>query len=309
LNIERMNMEEPKRLLGVMRVPFLILAPACALVGVGTAAWTGATINALHLILALVGAITAHISVNVLNEYFDFESGLDMKTRRTPFSGGSGTLPENPEMARSALNLGLVAAAITALIGVYFLFNLRLALLPLGILGLVVILSYTKWITRYPLICLVAPGLGFGTFMVMGTDFVLSGSYTWTAFIASLVPFFLVNDLLLLNQLPDAEADETVGRRHLPIVSGKRTSSIVYDVFLLAAYLSIVVGVVLRLLPAASLLGLITLIIAIPLARGAYRYAEDMEQLMPFLAKNVLVNIATPILLAAGLLLDTWLRG
>jgi 1,4-dihydroxy-2-naphthoate octaprenyltransferase len=304
-----MNMEEPKRLLGVMRVPFLILAPACALVGVGTAAWTGATINILHLILALVGAITAHISVNVLNEYFDFKSGLDMKTRRTPFSGGSGTLPENPEMARSALNLGLLAAAVTALIGVYFLFVWGLALLPLGILGLVVILSYTKWITRNPLICLVAPGLGFGTFMVMGTDFVLSGSYTWTAFIASLVPFFLVNDLLLLNQLPDAEADETVGRRHLPIVAGKRNSSIVYVAFLLAAYLSIVVGVVLRLLPAASLLGLITLIIAVPLAIGAYRYAEDMEQLVPFLARNVLVNIATPLLLAVGLLLDTWLRG
>jgi 1,4-dihydroxy-2-naphthoate octaprenyltransferase len=304
-----MNMDDPKRLLGTMRVPFLILAPACALVGVGTAAWTGATINALHLLLALLGAITAHISVNVLNEYFDFTSGLDMKTRRTPFSGGSGTLPENPEMARSALNLGLGAAAITALIGVYFLFVWGLALLPLGVLGLVAILSYTKWITRNPLICLVAPGLGFGTFMVMGTDFVLSGSYTWAAFIASLVPFFLVNDLLLLNQLPDAEADETVGRRHLPIVAGKRTSSIVYVAFLLAAYLSIVVGVVLRLLPAASLLGLITLIIATPLAIGAYRYAEDMEQLMPFLARNVLVNIATPTLLAVGLLIAAWVGG
>jgi 1,4-dihydroxy-2-naphthoate octaprenyltransferase len=307
--MERTNMEDPKRLLGVMRLPFLILAPACALVGVGTAAWTGASINVLHLILALVGAITAHISVNVLNEYFDFKSGLDMKTRRTPFSGGSGTLPENPEMARSALNLGLIAAAITALIGVYFLYVWGLALLPLGILGLLVILSYTKWITKNPLVCLVAPGLGFGTFMVMGTDFVLSGSYTWTAFIASLVPFFLVNDLLLLNQLPDAEADETVGRRHLPIVAGKRTSSIVYVLFLVAAYLSIVVGVVLRLLPAASLLGLVTLIIAIPLAIGAYRYAEDMEQLMPFLARNVLVNIATPILLAVGLLVAAWVGG
>jgi 1,4-dihydroxy-2-naphthoate octaprenyltransferase len=212
-------------------------------------------------------------------------------------------------MARSALNLGLLAAAITALIGVYFLFVWGLGLLPLGILGLVVILSYTKWITRNALICLIAPGLGFGTFIVMGTDFVLSGGYTWAAFIASLVPFFLVNDLLLLNQLPDAEADETVGRRHLPIVAGKRTSSIVYVVFLIAAYLSIVVGVVLRVLPAASLLGLITLIIAVPLAIGAYRYAEDMDQLMPFLARNVLVNIATPILLAVGLLVAAWVGG
>jgi 1,4-dihydroxy-2-naphthoate octaprenyltransferase len=304
-----MNMEEPKRLLGPMRVPFLILAPACALVGVGTAVWTGATVNILHLVLALVGATTAHISVNVLNEYFDFKSGLDLRTRRTPFSGGSGTLPESPEMARSALTLGLVAAAITALIGIYFLFFWGLALLPLGILGLVVIFTYTSWITRSPLICLIAPGLGFGTLIVMGTDFVLSGSYTWTAFIASLVPFFLVNDLLLLNQFPDAEADQTVGRRHLPIVAGKGTSSIVYGVFLLAAYLSIVLGIALRLFPVASILGLLTLIMAVPLAVGAYRYAEDMEKLMPYLARNVLVNIATPILLAIGLFIATWAGG
>jgi 1,4-dihydroxy-2-naphthoate octaprenyltransferase len=212
-------------------------------------------------------------------------------------------------MARPALTLGLVAAGITALIGIYFLSVWGLALLPLGILGLVVIVTYTSWITRSPLLCLIAPGLGFGTFIVMGTDFVLSGSYTWTAFIASLVPFFLVNDLLLLNQFPDAEADETVGRRHLPIVAGKRTSSIVYGGFLLAAYLSIVLGIALRLLPVASILALLTLIIAVPLAVGAYRYAEDTEKLMPYLVRNVLVNIATPILLALGLFIAKWAGG
>ncbi len=40
--------------------------------------------------LALLGAFLAHISVNTLNEYFDFKSGLDLETIKTPFSGGSG---------------------------------------------------------------------------------------------------------------------------------------------------------------------------------------------------------------------------
>ena len=297
-------MNDPKRLLGPMRVPFLVLTPACVLLGAGTALWTRGEINVWYLVLALVGAVAAHISVNALNEYFDFRSGLDQRTRRTPFSGGSGTLPLDPEMERPALVTGLVALAVASVVGAFFVLVWGWVLLPVGLLGLVLIVSYTGWLTRYPLLCLIAPGLGFGLFMVMGTDFVLTGSYTWTAFVASLVPFFLVNDLLLLNQFPDLEADETVGRRHLPIVIGRRTSSVVYGAFLVAAYLAIVVGVALGLLPFASLLGLLTLVLAVPSAMGAYRYADDLEKLAPYMGYNVLMNVATPVLMAIGLFIE-----
>jgi 1,4-dihydroxy-2-naphthoate octaprenyltransferase len=251
----------------------------------------------------VVGAIVAHISVNSLNEYYDFKSGLDSRTIRTPFSGGSGTLQERPEMAKAGLIIGLVSLGITALIGLYFLLQVGWGLLPVGILGVVTIVAYTPLITRSPLLCLVAPGFGFGSLMVLGAHFCLTGEYSWTAFIASLVPFFLVNDLLLLNQFPDAEADATVGRKHLPIAAGKRTSSIVYGLFLLGTYLSIVVGVALQLLPAWALLGLATLLLAVPLAIGVYRNHDSAEGLMPFLGQNVILNIVTPVLLAIGLLI------
>jgi 1,4-dihydroxy-2-naphthoate octaprenyltransferase len=296
-------MTEPKTLLGPMRLPFLVLPPACVLLGVGTTLWTEGGINVLHAILAFVGAVAAHISVNALNEYYDFKSGLDARTRPTPFSGGSGTLPASPEAARSALITGLATLALAALIGIYFLFVWGLALLPLGLLGLIVIYTYTNWLTRSPLLCLIAPGLGFGTLMVMGTDFVLTGSYTWTAFVASLVPFFLVSNLLLLNQFPDVEADESVGRRHYPIAIGRRASSLIFGAFLLGTYLAIVVGWALDLLPAAALLGLFTVVIAVPVGIGAYRYADDLEKLMPSLGLNVLLTVLTPILVAVGLLI------
>jgi 1,4-dihydroxy-2-naphthoate octaprenyltransferase len=284
-----------------MRLPFLVLPPACVILGIGTAVWTQGRISVLYTILAFVGAVAAHISVNTLNEYFDFKSGLDLSTRRTPFSGGSGTLSEKPEVAPSVLGIGLIALALAALIGLYFLFVWGLGLLPLGLVGLVVIVAYTPWITRSPLLCLIAPGLGFGTLMVLGTDYVLTGSYSWAAFFASLVPFFLVNNLLLLNQFPDVEADEGVGRRHYPIAVGRRASSLIYGAFLLLTYLSIVAGVVLGYLPVASLLGLVTLLLAVPTALGAYRHAEDMEKLGPYLARNVLLTITTPVLVAIGL--------
>jgi 1,4-dihydroxy-2-naphthoate octaprenyltransferase len=285
-----------------MRLPFLLLTPACVVLGLGSAEWTSGNVNVLFFILALIGAVCTHISVNAFNEYFDFKSGLDTRTKRTPFSGGSGTLPASPDAARSALATALLTFIIAAAVGVYFVTVWGLSLLPLGILGLFVIVTYTTLLTRNALLCLVAPGLGFGTLMVMGTDFVLTGEYTWTAFVASLVPFFLVSDLLLLNQFPDVDADQSVGRKHFPILIGRRASSWIYGAFLLGAYLSIVIGVGLRLLPGTCLIGLLTLLLAVPAFAGARRHAEDTKRLVPFMVMNVIVNIVTPVLVGVGLM-------
>jgi 1,4-dihydroxy-2-naphthoate octaprenyltransferase len=294
-------MKDLKYLLGPMRLPFLMLTPACVLLGLGTAVWTAGTVSVSRAVLAFVGAVCAHISVNSFNEYFDFKSGLDLTTKRTPFSGGSGTLPGNPAMAHLALLIAWITFAATGLIGVYFLYVRGLCLLPLGLLGLIIIFAYTPWLTHNALLCLIAPGLGFGPLMVMGTDFVLTGAYSQSAFFASLVPFFLVNNLLLLNQFPDVEADRGIGRRNFPIIFGRRASAFVYGAFLCFTYLSIVTGVLLNYLPRFSLLGLLTIIIAIPAFVGAILYAENERKLIPYMSMNVVINIVTPVLVAVGL--------
>jgi 1,4-dihydroxy-2-naphthoate octaprenyltransferase len=294
-------MKVSKEILGPMRVPFLMLTPACVLLGIATAVRSGAHINPLHILLVLVGAVCTHISVNAFNEYDDFKSGLDARTERTPFSGGSGTLPANPGMAKTALTIALVSFGIVALTGLYFTWLYGLALLPLGLLGMFVIVAYTPWLTRIPLLCLIAPGLGFGPLMVMGTHFALTGQYSWMAFVASLVPFFLVSNLLLLNQFPDVEADKTVGRRHFPILIGRHLSSIIFSTFLVVTYVTIIIGVILSILPIGSLLGLATLILAIPLLKNSIKYADDIHNLIPFMGNNVLVNLLTPVLVAVGI--------
>jgi 1,4-dihydroxy-2-naphthoate octaprenyltransferase len=290
-----------KFLLGPMRAPFLLLPPACVAVGVGTAYMQTRAVNWLNVLLILVGALAAHICVNVFNEYFDFKSGLDAKTARTPFSGGSGTLPAHPELAKAALLLACAALAITAAVGVYFTWLQGWQLLPLGIFGLILLVTYTIWWVYNPILCLVAPGLGFGVLMVMGTHFALTGTYTWASFVASLAPTFLVSNLLLLNQFPDMEADRTIGRRHFPITIGRKASSLLYGSFLLLAYLSIVVGVVLALLPVFSLVALLTAILAWQAWQGASHNAENIPALIPSMGMNVIISLATPLLLAVGI--------
>ncbi|WP_322506970.1 prenyltransferase, partial [Anaerolinea sp.] len=123
-------------LFGPMRVPFLLLTPACVAVGVATAYWQTGHLSLLDVLIVLIGALAAHISVNVFNEYYDFKSGLDSRTQRTPFSGGSGSLQAHPEMARATLILAWASFAVTALVGLYFVWKQGWGLLPLGILGL-----------------------------------------------------------------------------------------------------------------------------------------------------------------------------
>jgi len=294
-------MKDFKFLLDPMRLPFLVLTPACVVLGLATATWTSGQINWFHFVLVLIGALSAHISVNTFNEYFDFKSGLDADTKRTPFSGGSGRLPETPEIAQPAFIMAWIFFGITTLIGLYFVFTIGSGLIPLGLLGLLIIYFYTEYITRYPLMCLIAPGLGFGTLMVMGTGFVLTGQYSWTALIASLVPFFLVNNLLLLNQFPDAEADQTVGRKHYPIQIGKEKSSLIYIIFLLLPFAVIAFGVITGYFPLSTLIGFFSLLLVIPNSRGVLKHARNTEELIPFLGQNVLINLVTPVLVAVGL--------
>lgn len=296
-------MSRIKDLLGPMRLPFVILTPACVTLGLGAAVWKTKTgqIDGFHVILLFLGAVSAHISVNAFNEYFDFKSGLDFKTNRTPFSGGSGTLPEKPVLAGRTLATAITAFLITLILGIYFVTISGYLLIPLGLLGLAIIYAYTPWLTRNAVLCLISPGLGFGPLMVMGTYFVLTGEYAWTAFIASLVPFFLVSNLLLLNQFPDVEADKTITRKHFPITVGRQTSSYIYISFLLLAYLTIVLGVYFQTMPKLCLLGLLTIVLAVPAGSGVYRHAANTEKLVPFMGMNVVLNIATPILVAIGL--------
>jgi 1,4-dihydroxy-2-naphthoate octaprenyltransferase len=143
--------------------------------------------------------------------------------------------------------------------------------------------------------------------MVMGTYYVLTGEYTATSFFASLAPFFLGNCLLLLNQFPDVEVDQTVGRRNLPIVIGKQSSSVVYGILLMSTYLSIVLGVWLGTMPLATLLGLLLFPLAVATVVGVYRYAEDLPNLMKYMGFNVLFNIITPVLMAIGFFLAAWM--
>jgi 1,4-dihydroxy-2-naphthoate octaprenyltransferase len=291
-----------KALIQSTRPAFLVLTPVCVFVGLSTALASQAAIDPRLFALALIGALCAHVSVNTLNEYLDFTNGLDLKTARTPFSGGSGTLPAHPQLARSVLVLGLASLAVTLSIGVYLISKHGVPLLALGLSGIVLIVTYTRWINRSPLLCLIAPGFGFGLLMVVGTHVVLTGSYAPLAWLVALVPFFLVNNLLLLNQYPDRDADASVGRRHFLIAFGVQKSNLAYAAFLVAAYATIGLLVVGQYLPRLALVALIPAVFSLFSLSGALQHKSRIGEHPRYLASNVAATLLTPLLLGVSIL-------
>ncbi len=287
-----------------MRIPFLMLTFACVFLGASVAVANQVSVSIPLLALALCGALLAHISVNMLNEYFDFKSGLDFATVRTPFSGGSGALPQNPEMVSTILFFGVAASILLFAIGVYFVSQYGGGIIPLGLIGLIIIATYTGWINKHPLICLVAPGVGFGLLMVAGTSYVLFGEYTTLSWLVGVIPFFLVSNLLLLNQFPDIKADTNAGRNHLLIAYGVKRSSFIYGLFALATVITIIAYVVMGQLPMMSLIALIPMPLAFYSLHGALKYGEVIGSHPQYLAANVVVTIATTTLLGLSLILS-----
>lgn len=292
-----------KTIVQTMRPSFLVLTLACVFLGLSTSLATGALIDKTLLTLVFIGALSAHISVNMLNEYHDFNSGLDFKTKKTPFSGGSGALPKNPKAVKLVLSIALFSLFITFAIGLYFIATVGVAIVPIGLIGLLIIVTYTQWLNRIALLCLIAPGVGLGLLMVVGTHIVLTFETSKLVWLISLIPFFLINNLLLLNQYPDMQADASVGRNTLPLAFGIKCSNIVYALFMITAYSLILLYVSVGILPVISIIALLPMLLSIFVLVGAIKHKSNIASFPKYLTANVVTTIITPFLLGLSLLI------
>lgn len=293
------------------RLPFLMLTPVCILLASASIYYSHDVLDIRSSILIVLGAALAHISSNLFNEYLDFKSGLDFKTNKTPFSGGSGALPFNPSSAQSVLYAAIVTLVLTSIVGMYLLYlsytrfsELSLSLFLIGLLGLLLILVYTGPVNRSPWLCLISPGLGFGILMVYGTSSVLLGYLSVELIPTALLIFLMVNNLLLLNQLPDLEADRSIGRKHIWIVKGETFGAWLYLFITLLVPLLFMVAIQYKIWPVSSLFGLIPWCLTFVAWKGARVYGTNIAEHPQFLAMNVIATLAVPTILSIILFLS-----
>ena len=287
------------------RFHFIPLTVILVSLGTAIAAYEG-FFNWGYFLLAMIGSILVHMTVNVINDYHDYVDGIDLNTQRTPFSGGSGVLPLNLLKPKQAFWFATLCLLIAMVIGFYFVMVRGWLLFPLLLVAGFSAYFYNVYLAKW-LVGELFAGLNFGPMLVLGSYYVQTGRYSWEALVASLAPGILTANLLFLNEFPDREADQKGGRRHLVIVLGREGARIPFVALLVASYLCIIIGVLTKMMPVATLIGLLTIVFGWKAAKGALKYYNDTRQLVPILGANVITILGTQALLAIGYVIATFI--
>jgi 1,4-dihydroxy-2-naphthoate octaprenyltransferase len=293
-------------LLRATRLPFLTATLVPVLLGVAVAARHGDWHWWLAL-LTLLGAACVHLGLNVANDVFDTASGADAaNVTPTQFSGGSRVILYGLLSTRqmAALSLGFFAAG--SAIGLYLAATRAFwPLLAIGAAGLFLAVFYTA-----PPLRLVHRGvgeacvaLGFGPVMALGAYEVQARAFSWEALYASLPVAILIALILYVNEVPDRRGDAAAGKGTLPVRLPQRAVVAGYAGAVAAAFALVVLGVLVGILPWPTLLALLAAPLAVPVYRGLRDHYQQPYALMPAMARNIQLHLATGLLLVAGYLL------
>lgn len=287
-----------------IRAPFLILSVILVLIGAALAYQDGYQ-NLFQITLLLIGVVAAHISANLFNEYSDYHTKIDEHTKRTPFSGGSGMLQANKTTPKQIKAVAYFFLSIAFSVGVYFTYKSGWPILIFMGLGLFAIRCYTSYLSMW-LLGEVFSGLALGTAVIVGTYYALTANIYLNIIFLAIPPGILTFLLLLLNEIPDAEADEKGGRFHPVILLGKRNSIFLYAAGLVLTYLFIAISATIKsdfatTIPHYQLLAFCTMPIALMTVIFALLYVDKPKfQLAQGL--NTALILGTDLLLGAGYL-------
>jgi 1,4-dihydroxy-2-naphthoate octaprenyltransferase len=296
--MEKVKPGSLKAWLMLPRFHFIPLTVILVSLGTAIASYEG-FLNWGHFLLAMIGSILVHMTVNVINDYHDYVDGIDLNTQRTPFSGGSGVLTSNLLKPKQAFWLATLCLLVAMVIGFYFVMVRGWLLFPLLLIAGFSAYFYNVYLSKW-LVGELFAGLNFGPLIVLGSYYVQTGRYSWEALFASLAPGILTANLLFLNEFPDREADQRGGRRHLVIMMGREDARFLFVALIVASYLCIVIGVLTKMMPLVALIGLGTIGFGWKAARGALKYYNDTSRLVPVLGANVITILGTQALLAIG---------
>lgn len=295
-----------------IRAPFLILPVLLVAIGVAFAhhySGQNENFNWIHAGLLFIGVISSHISVNLFNEFSDFKTKIDLNTQRTPFSGGSGIVSSGLLSVKAVKYAAVISLLVAMGIGIFFALHSHWVIWIFALIGGLTIIFYTPVLAKL-LLGELFSGLTLGTMVVLGSylamvaqpDMALTSLFPKDVILLSIPPGILTSLLLLINELPDLEADQKGGRFHLVIWLGRKGGAYIY-----AAGMILTFGWVLfwALTGAISLWFLIALLpvpLAVKASLTAILHGNNNKKLVPALGMNVMTVLGTDLLIAIAVL-------
>jgi 1,4-dihydroxy-2-naphthoate octaprenyltransferase len=250
-------------------------------------------------LVALLCALLIQIGSNFANDLGDFRRGTDEQGRVGPTRVTTAGLL-TPGQVKAGM---FVVFGLAALGGLYLILLGGWPILLVGVLSIVAAIAYTAGPLPFGYY-----GLGdlgtfvfFGLVAVGGTYYVQAHAMTPAVWLGAVAMGCLVTDILVVNNIRDADTDRQADKRTLAVLLGRRGARTEYALLLAVAYVvPLILWLGLGMMPWVMLAWL-----TLPLA---YRHARAVftvlgPALNKTLAGTAQVTVLYAITLAVGLVM------
>jgi 1,4-dihydroxy-2-naphthoate octaprenyltransferase len=226
----------------------------------GIFAFRDGNFDPLKWVLLTLGLIFSHATNNLLNDYTDYNRGVDQDNYyRAQY--GPQPLVHGLMTKRQHLTYAAVTGAIALIMGLILVAMTSWWTLLLLAMGVFFVLFYT-WPLKYIALGELSVLLVWGPLMIGGGYFVITGNWSWTVVLASLPYALGVTGVIFGKHIDKYEMDKKLNIHTLPVVIGERPARITLVSMLILQYVLTLVLVIMgfyTLVMAAVVLAIPTL--------------------------------------------------
>ena len=300
-----------KRLFHATRPKFF---PASALPVLAGTVWgvhsTG-RFDGVVFILALLATVCVHAGSNVLNDVGDETNGTDRRNsnRIYPYTGGSRFIQAGILDKSSMARLGGCLLLVASIAGVVLVMVKGPVILLFGISGLVLGVIYSLGPVRLSSIGLgeTAVATAFGILPVIGAAWLQGALINADLLLYALPISAWVAAILLINEVPDIEADGVSGKRTLPVRLGLGGTAALYIAIHVAAVAAVVGLTAMGSLPLLSpLLPAALMMMAFRAAAAIRNGLQDRPALTKAIESTLAIHTLGSLWLSVCLLVRLW---
>jgi len=243
-------------------------------------------------IVTMVGATAIQIISNLVNDYYDFKSGLDKAGR----VGFKRALAEGAVSPKQMLRAIFITTSIALISGAYLIYIGGLPIVLIGIFSLLFAWLYTATSKSlsYLGIADIFVFIFFGPVASLGTTYLQTGEFSLKSLLLGVVCGLISTSVLVVNNLRDMDSDKLHGKRSLPVRFGKRFGQL--------EYLFAMLGTIPAIYLAGGVeLGFIIIVPSMLLYRSLLK--AQGEEYNSILAKTGMINMLFALVIAIDILL------
>lgn len=267
----------------------------------GIVALDDGVFEASAFLLALIGTLFLQSAANLINEYADHRRGADRLKQ-----AGQGMIIKHKILEPAIVCAGAILTTLAGcLIGLYLLAHSGPLLWLIGIGGVVVAITYTAgpFPLAYNGLGEIAVAIFMGPAIIVGAYYVMSPAVTDARLVQlcliSLPVAFMVSAILHANNIRDMDADRAVNKRTLAVIFGIRFARAEFMLLVIGAYVSQAFLVAAGLMPAMTLLTLISVPEALRLIR-IFNTSADVSLLHQAQGRTAKLHGQIGLLMVAG---------